>query len=368
MNAILILIIVIQLTLFSLFLFSRKSSNKVSHFLLGSFFLCLAINLFNIYCFYSKELFYNYTHLLLIGAPFAFLYTPLFYFYVKSLTDEKFKLGIKDLYHIIPFTVFTLYLMIVFYFNSSQYKIEYIMTTGRQLPIVLLPVLNVQIIIYTIIIIKLIINYRARIKNIYSAIEKINYSWLVFIAYGFIMLWLADIVRFFTFLLKPYQLQLVESFFFTGFLLLSYLILYKALTQPEIFRTDIDFPQKKKKSLSDPVNQQYLNQLLSFMESEKPFLNSSLTLFDLSEKISIPTRSISEVINNSLNQNFYDFINSYRIKEAQKLLEESSQSNKTILEILYEAGFGTKSSFNQAFKKHTGKTPSQFKRQKVLAG
>jgi YesN/AraC family two-component response regulator len=103
------------------------------------------------------------------------------------------------------------------------------------------------------------------------------------------------------------------------------------------------------------------------MEKEKPYLNPTLTLFDLSEKTSIPVRSLSEVINNSLNQNFYDFVNSFRIKESQHLLSDAATQSKTILEILYEVGFNTKSSFNQAFKKYTGTTPTQFKRQHSLS-
>jgi AraC-like DNA-binding protein len=363
MNAILVLIIVIQLTIFSVFLFSRKSAQKTQHSLLASFFLCLAVNLFNMFCFYSAYMFYNYTHLLLIGAPFAFLYTPLFYLYVRSLTDEKFEFKIHYSLHAIPFALFALYLMFAFYFLSKDQKIDYIIHNSRGLSIVVLPLLNIQILVYLVAIIKHVKEYRERIKNIYSTIDKINYSWLQFMFYGFLTLWLADIVRYFTFLLEPYQLRIVESFFFVGFLALSYLILYKALTQPEIFKAEEEFYPKKKKSLSDSVSRKYIDQLTSYMENEKPFLDSSLTLFSLAEKTLIPVRSLSEAINNSLDQNFYDFINSYRINEAKKLLEESSRNNKTILEILYEVGFGTKSSFNQAFKKHTGKTPSQYKKQ-----
>ncbi|MBN1397426.1 MAG: AraC family transcriptional regulator, partial [Bacteroidetes bacterium] len=73
-------------------------------------------------------------------------------------------------------------------------------------------------------------------------------------------------------------------------------------------------------------------------------------------------RALSEIINNSLNQNFYDFINSYRIKESKLMLEDKENKRKTVLEILYAVGYNSKSSFNVAFKKHTGMTPSQFKK------
>lgn len=77
--------------------------------------------------------------------------------------------------------------------------------------------------------------------------------------------------------------------------------------------------------------------------------------------IAIPARELSVLINQNLNQHFYDFINSYRIENAMQILKDTSKNKVTILEILYEIGFNTKSSFNTAFKKHTGNTPTEFR-------
>ena len=102
------------------------------------------------------------------------------------------------------------------------------------------------------------------------------------------------------------------------------------------------------------------------MERSKPYLDPDLTLMDLAEKTLIPYRALSEVINNTLKQNFYDYINEYRIRAAQKLLSERESKFKTVLEVLYEVGYNSKSSFNNAFKKYTGMTPTEFK--KLSAG
>jgi len=85
---------------------------------------------------------------------------------------------------------------------------------------------------------------------------------------------------------------------------------------------------------------------------------------DHAEKVSIPPYHLSQVINTCFNQNFFDFINSYRIKDSRRLLSEQDPDKKTIIEILYETGFNSKSVFNTAFKKHTGMTPSQFRKLK----
>ncbi|MDZ7724783.1 MAG: helix-turn-helix domain-containing protein [candidate division KSB1 bacterium] len=92
------------------------------------------------------------------------------------------------------------------------------------------------------------------------------------------------------------------------------------------------------------------------------YLNPDLTFEHLSEMTHIPLRSLSEVLNRTLNQNFYEFINSYRIQEAISMFSDPSARHSTILETLYSVGFNSKSSFNHFFKKSTGMTPSQYRR------
>jgi AraC-like DNA-binding protein len=138
--------------------------------------------------------------------------------------------------------------------------------------------------------------------------------------------------------------------------------LYKALTLPEVFSGISEKTIQIKQSLSKNTSDQYLQKLVEYMNDKKPYLNPALTLIDLAEEVSIPPRSLSEVINSSLKQNFYDFINTYRIEESKRLLSISTEQSKTVLEILYKVGFNNKSSFNSAFKKCTGITPSQFRK------
>ena len=88
----------------------------------------------------------------------------------------------------------------------------------------------------------------------------------------------------------------------------------------------------------------------------------SLSLNDLAGKLLMSPRILSQVINGSMNQNFFDFVNSYRIEEAKRILLDPSSQHKTILEILYEVGFNSKSVFHSAFKKHANTTPTQFRK------
>jgi AraC-like DNA-binding protein len=98
------------------------------------------------------------------------------------------------------------------------------------------------------------------------------------------------------------------------------------------------------------------------MLGQKPYLNSSLTIRNLAKQMDLPMRQLSVLINQYLNQHFFDFVNEYRINKAKEILKNPEKKEVTILEILYEVGFNSKSSFNTAFKKHTGLTPTQFRK------
>ena len=101
---------------------------------------------------------------------------------------------------------------------------------------------------------------------------------------------------------------------------------------------------------------------------EEAISNSSLvtdpdlTLERFSERISLSSRKISEAINTVCRQSFSDFINHHRINYACQKLKDPSSDHKTILEILFESGFSTKSNFYAAFKKKMGQTPVEFRK------
>jgi AraC-like DNA-binding protein len=77
--------------------------------------------------------------------------------------------------------------------------------------------------------------------------------------------------------------------------------------------------------------------------------------------VKIPVRDLSILINHHINQHFFDFVNEYRIKKAMTILKNPAKKDRTVLQILYEVGFNSKSSFHTSFKKHTNQTPIEFR-------
>ena len=99
------------------------------------------------------------------------------------------------------------------------------------------------------------------------------------------------------------------------------------------------------------------------MTQDKPHRDSQLSLPQLAEKLGVSVNYLSQIINEQLDQNFFEFVNAYRIDEAKEILIDKRREKENILTIALESGFNSKSSFYTAFKKQTGLTPGAFRKQ-----
>jgi len=97
------------------------------------------------------------------------------------------------------------------------------------------------------------------------------------------------------------------------------------------------------------------------MEKDKLYQETELTVQQLAEKLGLPTYQVSQAINEGMERNFYDLVNTYRVEEAKQLLLDPENRNYTILSVGFEAGFNSKTTFNTVFKKFTGLTPTEFR-------
>ncbi len=116
----------------------------------------------------------------------------------------------------------------------------------------------------------------------------------------------------------------------------------------------------EKSGLTEEEAGKIMKKMNKLMEMKKPFLNSNLSIQDLSEALAIPIHTISEVTNGLMGQNFFDYLNNYRIEEFKRLAAQSKNEEIKILHLAFDAGFNSKTSFNLAFKKFAGETPSQY--------
>lgn len=100
--------------------------------------------------------------------------------------------------------------------------------------------------------------------------------------------------------------------------------------------------------------------LMQHMEEAKPYLDAQLSLRQLANCLDVNTNYLSQVINEKHGKNFFEFVNGYRVDELKQMLKKPENRQFTILSLAFECGFNSKTTFNTAFKRITGFTPSQY--------
>lgn len=142
-----------------------------------------------------------------------------------------------------------------------------------------------------------------------------------------------------------------------------YAIGYTALREPEIFLGELRRRRGRYQGSALGVSEveAHRERLLLLMAEAKPYRDAGLRLADLAALVGLNPHELSQVVNQSFEQNYNDFVNRYRVEEAKRLLSDPSRLDDSLLSLAYEAGFNNKTSFNEAFKKHARTTPSRFR-------
>lgn len=354
---------ILQGIFLGLYLLTTKRGNKKANRILGTLILLFSFSISHAVLhplgFYNK-----FPHLIMLNHPILFLFGPLFYFYQKALVEKDFVIEKSKLLHFIPFTVYIIILS-PFYFQSAEAKLKIITSDLSQLAAfdyVFTPMQIIHLLIYLLVVNKELKTYHKKIRNSYSSVEKINLDWLqtfirLFLAvYGLITVVLILFIFGFKVFVYTYGAGLIGLIATVSI----YAIGYKGLSQPEIFITYYDEP-KEKTEIPKKIST-IEKKLTSVMIEKKIFLNADLTLKELADSISIQPYQLSQILNDELHQNFYDFVNRFRVDEVKKRLHDKDYNHLSILGIAYDCGFNSKSVFNTVFKKYTDMTPSQFKK------
>ncbi len=349
------------LIFFSLFLLTRRGQNRYSNILLAGFLIINAVPfIFTIFSILEIKIFAASPTLFLSIFTLDFLMGPIIYFYTKSLAFQDFAFRKGDWIHLLPVIVFHFYLLfsiLLKQFGSINRRFIYWEIT------ITLIVSHIVLVIYACKSVHVLKKFTIAIKNVFSFIEKINLSWLRFVLIGFGIIWLMIITNCLVRIIWKNPIPYLNDIITVTNFIVSTIIIYYGLTQPKLFSGIEGKSKYFRSTLTSKDAQRYINQLKEYMETEKPHLASSLTINHLSEKLEIPSKHLSQLINETFQQNFFDFINSYRIEEAKRYLSKRSRNNFNISHILYEVGFNSKATFNRAFTKHVGMSPREFKKQ-----
>ena len=120
-------------------------------------------------------------------------------------------------------------------------------------------------------------------------------------------------------------------------------------------------PHYTRQRLGEEVESGYVKRLVEHMENAHPYLDPELTIDDLADEVDIPTAHLTMVLSLHLGRSFYQFVNGYRVRRAAELLRDPAQRERSVLEIAYDSGFNSKTSFNTNFKREMNLTPREYR-------
>jgi len=324
----------------------------------------------------------------ILVLPIFLAFNPFYYLYVKSLTSETFRFSIKDMLHFLPAFLFCSFLIIISIISKSGNH-EHLSETlfGIRVPIAV-SIYYIQVISYTSLMILLLKGHNKNLDQFFSYKENISLNWLWLFIIIYLLFTAFDALVFFTHIFDAYY----KITYWVLMLLFVVFLGYFGTKQADIYvgkmktrkaeedaiddtisektyseDTDHFISEEKnlkygKSSLSEEQKEMILQSVTDLMEQEQLYKNAQLVVDQIADRIHTNKKYISQVINEKLNKNFYQFVNEYRVKYVIDLLQDSGFNNYTIEAIGDMAGFNSRSSLISAFKKFTGKTPSDYKK------
>jgi AraC-like DNA-binding protein len=315
---------------------------------------------------------YPYPHLMNVNWLFLLLHGPLLWFYVKTLTQLVFKLKPIHLLHFAPFVFYSIFHWFNFIELSAEEKIMYVSTSVHYTTILVKigsSAVGISSITYNIVALFLLQKHLRNIKNTFSNIENKDLKWLKTLVIASLIVFLVNVLLFNLnnyFRFSEYFVIAKIAYTFSTVYVLY--IGYFGIRQGRIFADypiieESQLPKAVKQPTQNDVKKNYseiIDNLTRLMEKDQPYLDPELNLARLSNLMKTKPELISEVLNSALNQNFFDFINKYRIEEFKLKCLSKENRHLSIMGIAYECGFNSKAAFYRAFNKFEAMSPTAY--------
>lgn len=355
---------------------SNRTANRLLAALMGTMAVYLAGGPY-----YTAGLIRVYPHFFGVSWQTPWMFGPLVFLYAHAASDRSWRFTWKSLVHLVPVCITTIAMM-PFYLMSGPEKIalwdRWSVEGVTGVLAYLDPFKYVLGIAYSAATALYLMRHRRDVEHSYSNIARVNLRWLFWLTAGTGGIWI---------LVTAMKVANVSTSIRDGHVaiamaLLIYAIGYKGLRQPEIlqYRTaefpvvkrevgptpepatpETPAPRYERSGLTDAEALLLRESVLLVMDRDQPWKESELTLPDLAGRLNSTPHKLSEVLNSQMGQTFYDFVNGYRVREVQRRIKAGDTRSLKMLALAMDAGFASKSAFNDVFKKHTSQTPSAFR-------
>ncbi len=306
---------------------------------------------------------------------FSYCIVLLFFIYTKNITGGANK---KDFYHLIPalieFLVELFFLLFPSFGNTYYSKKNTIILLIFN--VLLPPIYNISYAIFAIFYIK---KQQKSIPDFFTDIERKRLNWLITTCFIFILDYSFELLFSIVQLNSHWDsyVYLLEAFFlgFVVYWVSIYGIVQKVLLIEDIVvkngsdKDDLDAKNLidgkvnfAKNDKTNPETSENFEKIIAFFKDTKIYTNKEVNLFMVSDLLQIPYKEVSRLINTHGQKNFNQFVNSFRIQEAKRLLDDAEFEKYNFSGIADAVGFNSRSSFFTNFKQIEGVTPLEYKK------
>jgi AraC-like DNA-binding protein len=363
-----ILISVVNLFTTALLMFVlRKARHRKANLILGILLICLGVT-YGTDVLYDNHFYEKYPYWLHYDIFLTLSLGPLLYFYIQYQTRPDFRLRPVQLLHLLPLGIY--FLLLFDFFTDPSLKATFL----RERNLSTIPHARIaiyfrqaQTLFYIIWCYRLLIRHNRVIQELASSIERKQLKWLRDLMLAATGLYVVGFLSI--------GIDFINDAVSLLLLLFSGWITYQAVKQEYVFGSVAmeevlpiieEAPRVRYRNtpLTKDDLQRLMQQVTKHITYHKPYLDNELSLTTLAEQLQMNPNLLSQVLNEGFGENFYKFVNQYRVEESKRLLLDPAYKHYTILAIALEAGFSSKSTFNRTFKEIAGCSPSEFTRQK----
>lgn len=314
--------------------------------------------------------YFQYPHFYNAFDSFLFGIAPAFYWATFHFVQPSRRFYWQSLWHFIPCYLILL-LSIPAFLESKAKKLAFLKVLEEQgqvlepIEMIVFALIFVQCVVYIFLSYRRILQHQQNLKQVSSNQEGADLQWFRYFLYGVALLllfWVVEIIFYTNFLDGKMSLIYWLGTFYLGFYAIQQKEIYPFAPQELVEIETIIQEKPQPNTTTTNINEAQKTQLLHLMENQKPYLDPELNLLKLAQLMQCSTHEMSQLINQGFERNFYQFINSYRIEESKRLLQDARLEHLNVLAIGFEAGFNSKTTFNTTFKQMVGMSPVEFRR------
>lgn len=299
--------------------------------------------------------------------PFTLMFSlmihgPLLFLYVRMLTAHSPQLILTDIWHCVPVTILILVLL-VFDVSSIDLLLRLEYNPPVNAVVVIWTIAKIQPVIYCMACVIMVMQYIKRLQHQYASFSLFEPIWLMLLSGGFFLCWgwslMVYILAKFVSPALADSLGIIDNY--ATLALIISLFIYGVSHAKNLLHTK---PRDTLSTQETVYQKQDITRLEKSMEEDKLYLEHNINIERMADRIKLNSRTVSQIINNHFKTNFYEYINSYRIAEAKRLLADDTLTDQTIRDVLLKSGFNSKSAFHRFFNRLVGMSPTAY-RQKM---